>query len=92
MEIMTFDELKQKEVINMKDCARLGYISNAEIDVLCGKIVSFIVRDCSCLSFGKGKEVIIPWECVTKIGTDIIFVDICVPDLPAPKEKKRLFG
>ena len=92
MEIMTFDELKEKEVINMKDCARLGFIANAAIDVLCGKIVSFTVKDCSCIWGCKGKEIIVPWECVTKIGTDIIFVDVCLPDCSPEPKKKRFIG
>ena len=95
MECMTFDELKEKEVINMNDCSRLGFISDITIDVTCGKVVSFTVRDCSGFVPHKGKEVCVPWEKVTKIGCDIIFVDICVPEnvAPVPKDgKKRLFG
>ena len=45
MEVMTFDELREKEVINMNDCSRLGFISNVSIDVSCGRVVSFNVKD-----------------------------------------------
>ncbi len=92
MEVMTFDELREKEVINMNDCSRLGFISNVSIDVSCGRVVSFTVKDCSGV-FGKGKEICVPWEQITKIGCDIIFVDICVPEhIATPPQKKKLFG
>ena len=92
MEVMTFDELREKEVINMNDCSRLGFISNVSIDVSCGRVVSFSVKDCPSV-WGKGKEICIPWEKITKIGSDIIFVNICVPEhIAPPPQKKKLFG
>lgn len=89
MECMTLDELKEKEVININDCSRLGFIATATIDVTCGKIISFIVKDCSGFFSINGSEITVPWDRVTKIGTDIIFVDICVADIPASPPKKR---
>ena len=72
---VTFEELREKEVINLKDCRRLGFICDIKIDIECGKILSFTVKNC-CLIPSKCEEVCVPWENVTKIGDDIIFVDI----------------
>ena len=93
MEIMTLDELREKEVINTKDCSRLGFVCDVSIDVSCGRVISFTVRDSSGFIPGKGKAFCIPWENVTKIGCDIIFVDICLPENASPTpQKKKLFG
>lgn len=92
MKQLSFDELKEKEVINMEDCKRLGYISDACIDIECGRILSFTVRDCSCLFPGKGTEIRVPWENITKIGDDFIFVNICYTPTPPPPPKKKFFG
>ena len=40
---MRFLELKQKEVINCKDCRRLGYVADLEIDPVLGCIKAIIV-------------------------------------------------
>ena len=86
----TYCDLREKEVINMNDCKRLGYISDFCIDVECGKVVSFTVRDCTGIIPGKGNQIQIMWEDIKKIGDDIIFVDICYTPLPPPP-KKRFF-
>ena len=89
MNQITLDELKTKEVISVKQCRRLGYITDACIDLECGKIVSFTVRDCSGFFPVKGVETCVPWESINKIGDDIILVNACCP---APeKEQKKSF-
>ena len=40
---MRFLELKQKEVINCKDCRRLGYVADVEFDPCSGQICAIIV-------------------------------------------------
>ena len=42
---MRFLELKEKEVINCKDCSRLGYVADVEFDCETGKILAIIVPD-----------------------------------------------
>lgn len=94
MRKISFDELRKKEVINTRDCRRLGYISDLCIDLECGKVVSFTVKDSQGFIPCKCEEVCVEWENVTKIGDDIIFVDICYtcPEKPPKPEKKKLFG
>ncbi len=88
---VTFNDLKQKEVINMCDCKRLGYITDACIDLECGKILSFTVRECSGIIPGKGEEYTVQWEDIKKIGDDIIFVELCYVPAPPPPPKKKFF-
>lgn len=71
-------DLKQKEVINVCDCKRLGCVSDVSIDECDGCIKALIVpgppRLCGFL--GRDIEYVIPWKCVKQIGDDIILVDV----------------
>lgn len=75
---MRFWDLKQKEVINMCDCKKLGCVADLELDVCKGTICALIVpgpgRICGIL--GRETEFIIPWHDVKQIGEDIILVDV----------------
>ena len=77
---MTFFDLKQKEVINCKDCKRIGCVADIELDPntgqLCALIVLAPVRLFSC--FGKSLKYYIRFCDIVRIGPDIILVDICL--------------
>ncbi len=78
----TFCQFKQKEVISVKDGCRFGYVIDLEFDEKFGKICSIIVP-CpgkALFSFGNDKNFKIPWECICKIGDDIILVNISQND------------
>lgn len=71
-------DIKQKEVINSKDCKRLGYIADIEIDLKEGKLKKIIVPG-PAKAFGilgRDKEYQIKWEQIKQIGEDVILVDI----------------
>lgn len=72
--------MKQKEVINSSDGVRLGFISDIEVDMKDGKIMKVFVPGPSKIlgMFGSQKEYVIPWEAISKIGEDIILVNIDV--------------
>ncbi len=95
MRIVNFDELSEKEVININDCRRLGYITDICIDIECGQVISFTVKNFTGILPGKNEEFKVPWNDIKKIGDDIIFVDICLPHhqpAPLPQGKKRFFS
>lgn len=75
---MRFLELRQKEVINCKDCKRLGYVADLEFDCNTGKIIAIIVpgpgRLFSCI--GCSTEYYIKACNIVRIGPDIVLVDI----------------
>lgn len=75
---MRLCELEDKEVINTCDCKRLGYIADLIIDECKGCIEAVIVPKAGklCGFFGEGKEYIIPFNCIKRIGPDIIIVEI----------------
>lgn len=89
-------DLKDKEVVNVCDGRRLGYITDVEIDVCDGRLVAIVVPgDCRGGIFSKGEDVTIPWRDIKKIGDDIILVDVgerfCVCAEEKPDRKKRKF-
>lgn len=70
--------MRQKEVINIRDGCRFGFICDVVIDVECGGIEALIVPGPGRVfgMFGHDQEFFIPWKHVCKIGDDIILVDV----------------
>ena len=70
------EELCRKDVINVKDGCRLGYICDFEIDPAGGQICSLIIYGRSkCFGlFGREDDIIIPWCDIQTIGDDTILV------------------
>lgn len=75
---MRLCELRQKEVINLCTCKRLGHVEDLELDLCDGTIKAIIVPEHVkfCGIFGSDFEFVIPYECIKKIGEDFIFVEI----------------
>lgn len=71
-------ECKNKEVINIHDCKRLGYVSDIEFCPKTGNIEAFIIpgppKFLGCL--GREQEFVIPFSNVKQIGEDIILVEV----------------
>lgn len=79
---MRMYELREKEVVNICDCTRIGCVGDIEIDN-CGCIKAIIVPECGklCGLFGREHEYVIPWKCIKQIGSDIILVEVCLEDV-----------
>lgn len=74
---MRIYDFREKEVINLADGARLGYIFDVELDVETGKVKSLIIPGQGKVLglFGKESEYSIPWEAIKKIGDDIVLIN-----------------
>ena len=92
----TFLELKCKQVINVVDGKTLGRIIDVVMDIKSCKILGLIVPSptsgwLSC--FRSGKEIFIPFDCICKIGVDVILVELYInndhikPSPPPPSKK-----
>jgi YlmC/YmxH family sporulation protein len=71
-------ELREKEVINSRDCVRLGYVCDLEFDI-CTCHVTHIIIPGPCKVWGilgRDHEYVIPCSCIKQIGVDIIIVDV----------------
>ena len=84
-------DLRCKEVINISDGCRLGFVSDVDIRVPEGQVIAIVVN-CPCRFFGlfgRGEEFYIPWECIQRIGDDIILIDKPFQRREPTQERKR---
>ena len=82
-------DLRCKEVINVTDGLRLGFVSDVEILLPEGKVLALVVPGpCRFFGlFGRKDDCVIPWNCIRRIGSDLILVEL-EPDkcrVPRPK-------
>ena len=87
-----FSELQCKEVICIGTGQRLGFISDVQIDIPEGKLCAIVVpAPCKGLGLlGHREDYRIPWECIRKIGPDIVLVDAKPGECRTPRPGKGL--
>lgn len=78
---MRFEELKEREIININTGEKLGVLGNCDIDIdtTTGKITSILVpKNASIFSIlSKNEEFLeITWEKIVKIGKDTIMISL----------------
>lgn len=71
-------DFKHKEVINITDAKRLGFVQDVNAELNSGMITSIVVPGNSkVFNFFSGEhELVIPWSKIKCIGDDIILVEI----------------
>ena len=86
---VSFDKLREKEVINARDGKVLGCICDLELDICSGRITHIVLPPYgSIIVFSKTKnKIYIPWDNIDRIGDDVIIVR-CV-DIPEPPKKRK---
>ena len=84
------DDLKNKQVVCVKDGCVLGFISDVEIDTLSGNLTSIInfgrLRFFGLL--GREEDIIIPWNDIKVIGSETVLVNTELPLSLREKTKK----
>ncbi len=85
-------DLNCKEVICVSDGRRLGFVSDAEIEIPSGNVLAIIVPGpCKVLGvWGRKDDYVIPWCCIRRIGPDIILVDVKPDECCRPRPKLGL--
>ncbi|MDR0905874.1 MAG: YlmC/YmxH family sporulation protein [Oscillospiraceae bacterium] len=70
-------DLRCREVINIRTGFRLGFVYDALFNIETGQLVSLVVPGpCRFFGiFGRRDDYIIPWECVKRVGDDVILID-----------------
>ena len=70
-------ELQYKEVIDIADGARYGFVGDVELDPDRGSVEGIVVRGRPRLLglLGREEDVVFPWSAVKRFGEDIILVD-----------------
>lgn len=70
-------EVREKEVINLYNGQRLGYIYDFEVDLEKGCLSGIILPGSGKMSFfSKTNDSFIKWDQIIKIGVDTILVNI----------------
>ncbi len=83
-------DLKNKEVINLQNGAKIGFVGDIEIDITNGNVKSIIVPASSGF-FAKKEDYVIPFSDIQKAGNDLILVSYEPQDVEAAKNGKRRF-
>lgn len=70
-------ELQYKEVVDITDGTRYGFIGDLEIDGDTGAVINVVIAGKSrCLGLlGRQADTVFPWSAIKRIGADIILVD-----------------
>ncbi|HIW57980.1 MAG TPA: YlmC/YmxH family sporulation protein [Firmicutes bacterium] len=86
-----FSDLRAKEVINMDDGERLGFVCDIVIEQSCCKITALVVPGGYRVfgMLGKQDDLIIPVDRIVKIGDDLIMVSNVRDCLPRPEPRRR---
>lgn len=72
-------DFKHKEVVNINDGKRLGYVQDVCADLETGIITSIIVPGVNnklLNIFSQSNDIVIPWQNIKCIGEDLILVEI----------------
>ena len=71
-------DFKHKEVINITDARRLGFVQDVNAELESGIITSIVVPGSSKMFniFSGESEITIPWSSIKCIGEDVILVEL----------------
>ena len=85
----TITDLRCKEVINVCDGTRLGFVSDVHIELCSGRVVALVVPGKRTLRglFGRDEECVIPWNAIRNIGDDIVLVEDSACHFPQKKRR-----
>lgn len=84
----SFTQLCCKEVICVSDGRRLGYVTDVRISLPEGKITALVVPCAGRIPLIPRKEdYVIPWNCICRIGPDIILINARPEDCRVPRHK-----
>ena len=79
-------DMREKQVICIKNGAFLGCVGDVEVDTCSGKIVNIVVygRPRFFGIFGRCDDTVLPWDVIEVIGKDAMLVNF-----EAPVSQKR---
>ena len=84
------DDLRNKQVVCVKNGCVLGFISDVEMDTLNGTLTSIIIF--GRLRFfgllGREEDIVIPWKDISVIGNETVLVNT-EPPLYLQEKSKR---
>ena len=88
--IARITDMHEKEVINICDGTRLGYVDDVEVDTCTAQIVSIVICGHNRLFgvLGREPDIVIHWKDIEVVGEETILVNFtCPPDKCRPCRK-----
>ena len=87
-------DLRRREVINICDGCRVGFVSDLELESVGGNVIALIVPGKAKLFglLGREEDFCIPWGCIRRLGSDIILVEVELEKVRQPCKKWRWYG
>lgn len=76
---MRWSQLRRHELINLQDGTNLGVVGTGDLvlDESTGAIQGLVVRRRGLFEFlGSGRETVVPWEAVERIGPEFLLVRV----------------
>ena len=84
-------ELWYKEIINVSDGSRYGWVGDVEVDLESGQVRALVLPGRRRLFglLGREEDRYIPWDRVRRFGEDIILIDKPFQRREGEKKKRR---
>lgn len=77
----TIEDMRHKEVINIRDGMRLGNVCDLEIDTATARVAAIVIYGRLRILglFGRDEDIVIRWQDIRVIGEDTILVNYSAP-------------
>lgn len=79
--IARISDMHEKEVINISDGTRLGFVDDLEVDTCTAQITALVIGGCNRLFglLGRESDIVIQWKDIEVIGDETILVNFSCP-------------
>ena len=75
--MLKITDLTRRDIINLTDGVKLGAIRDMHINPDTGAIIAFVLRGPKKFGLlGVGRDLVVPWEKIKKIGVDAVLVEL----------------
>ncbi len=76
--MISTQDIRDKEVINIYDGKSMGFVDDMEIDLHKGTVEGIVVPAARRMFsfFGRDEDIVIRWKDVKRIGEDVVLVDL----------------
>lgn len=81
-------DMRHKEVINVRDGTKIGYVDDVEFDTVSAELTALVVYGKSRFFglFGREEDIVITWPDIEVIGEDTVLVSFeAIRALPSKK-------
>ena len=85
-------DLRCKDVINICTGMRMGFVCDVIVNTVTGQLVAIVLPgQCRFFGiFGREDDIIVPWDCIRRIGDDIILIEVS-GEFRREKRREKLF-